>query len=160
MPPVIAIVGQSDSGKTTLITKLVPELKKRGYRVGTIKHATCRIDIDQEGKDSWRHRQAGADTVIAASRDGFAMTSDREADGIDNLLPLMHNRDVVIAEGFKREKHPKIEIFRQAIKQSPMCSDDPHLIAIITDNDYPSPLPRFGLEDITALADFIEDRFL
>ena len=102
MPPIISIVGNSDSGKTTLIEKLIPELRHRGYRVGTVKHASHGFDIDRRGKDSWRHHQAGAEIVVVASPEQIAMVKNDPCDSLDCLERYFEGVDLVLAEGFKK----------------------------------------------------------
>ena len=160
MTPIISIVGKSESGKTTLIEKLIPELKKRGYRIGTIKHALHGFQIDREGKDSFRHKAAGADTVIVASPESIAMVQNGSSETLDSVLKYFSDMDIVITEGYKRENKPKIEVFRKEKHREPLCRDDNNLVALVTDDDMDLNVPRFGLEDIKGLADFIEKKFL
>jgi molybdopterin-guanine dinucleotide biosynthesis protein B len=110
MLPIISVVGKSKSGKTTLIEKLIPELKKRGYRVGTVKHASHDFDMDKKGKDSWRHKAAGADTVIVASRERIVMIKDENFVQLESIEKYFDDVDLVITEGLKgskRKKDPK-----------------------------------------------------
>jgi molybdopterin-guanine dinucleotide biosynthesis adapter protein len=160
MPPIISVVGKSGSGKTTLIEKLIPEIKKRGYRIAIIKHAFHQFDIDKEGKDSWRHRAAGADTVIVASHGRIAMVKNHNSENIDSMAAYFSDTDIVITEGYKRENKPKIEVFRAAAHKEPLCLGNLDLIALVTDTDVDLNVPRFGLEDIEKLADFIEEKYL
>jgi molybdopterin-guanine dinucleotide biosynthesis protein B len=158
--PIICIVGKSESGKTTLIEKLIPELKKRGYSIGSIKHSCQRFDIDKKGKDSWRHRKAGADIVVITSTDKIAMIKDNDCESLDCLKKYFNSVDLIIAEGFNKENTPKIEIVRKASAKEPLCLDDSKLIAVVTDSDTGHKVPRFGLEEIDNLADFIENKYL
>jgi molybdopterin-guanine dinucleotide biosynthesis protein B len=160
MCPIISIVGKSGSGKTTLIEKLIPELKRRGHRIGTIKHAAHGIQVDREGKDSWRHRQAGADTVVVATADTIAMVKNAQGADLDSLTRYFDDVDLVITEGFKRERRPKIEIFRSGVHDTPLCVDDPHLIAFVTDSTVAPGVPVLGLDDIEKLADLLEQKFM
>ena len=160
MPPIITIVGKSKSGKTTLIEKLIPELKRRGYRVGTLKHAFHRIDIDKKGKDSWRHKHAGADMVLLAAESQIVMVKDDNYAVLDDLEHYFEGMDIVITEGFKRAPRPKIEVLRTARSSNAICSGDDHLIALVTDADIRLDVPSFGMEDISELTDFIENRYL
>ncbi len=160
MPPVISVVGKSRSGKTTLIEKLVSELKRRKYRIGIIKHAHHAFEMDKRGKDSWRHKQAGADTVIVATQGRIGMVKDMDPDTLDDIIPLVGDMDLIITEGYKRENKTKIEIFRSAAHKKPLCRGNSSLAALVTDADIDLGVPRFGLEDIQGLADFIESRFL
>ena len=160
MPPIISIVGNSDSGKTTLIEKLIPELRKRGYRVGTVKHASHGFEIDRRGKDSWRHHQAGAEIVVVASPQQIAMVKNDACESLDGLGKYFEGVDLVLAEGFKKEQRPKVEIFRSAVHRQPICLEDRNLIAMVTDAPLDVKVPRFDLEAVAALADLIEARFL
>jgi molybdopterin-guanine dinucleotide biosynthesis protein B len=161
LPPIISIVGKSDAGKTTLLEKFVPELTERGYRVGTIKHDVHGFDIDHEGKDSWRHKQAGACTVVISSPRKVAVVKDVDDEqGLDHLLSkYFRDADIVITEGYKREAKPKIEIFRSEVHDSPLCTNDENLVAIVSDAMIDLQVPRFGLEDISGLADLVEAKF-
>ena len=160
MTKIISIVGRSQSGKTTLMEKLIPELKKRGYRIGTIKHAHHGFDIDKSGKDSWRHWHAGADAVVVASPGKIAMVKNDDCESLDCLQDYFEDMDLVITEGYKRENKPKIEVLRAARHTELLCRKDRHLIAVVTDVDINPHVPKFGLEDIKELADLIEETFL
>ena len=160
MPKTVSIVGNSGSGKTTLIEKLLPELKRRGYRIGTIKHAAHMIDIDKKGKDSWRHRVAGADTVALAAPQTIALIKTVPEVTLDHLEHFFQDVDIVIIEGYKSQDRPKIEVFRTAAHEKPLCMDDPNLIAMVTDLTEDLSVPKFGLEEIVKLADFIEAKFI
>ena len=158
--PIVCITGKSGSGKTTLIEKLIPELKKRGYRIGSVKHACHAFDIDKKGKDSRRHREAGADVVIIASTDKIAMIKDNDCESLDCLKKYFNDIDLIIVEGFNKESIPKIEIVRKVSPPKPLCLNDNKLIALVTDTDIVHKVPRFGLEEIDKLADFIERKYL
>ena len=160
MPPIISIVGKSQSGKTTLIEKLIPELKNRGYKIGTVKHAYHAFDMDKPGKDSWRHKAAGADTVIVASPGKIAIIKDEPSDSLNAFEKYLDDMDLVITEGFKRKNRPKIEVLRAARNDAPLCRDNQDLIALVTDTDIDLGVPLFGLDDIEALADLIEQKYL
>ena len=160
MPPIISIVGKSCSGKTTLLEKLIAELKKRGYKIGTIKHAPGKFDIDEKGKDSWRHRQAGADTVVVASIGKIAMMKNEDHATLDDLEKYFPDIDIIITEGFKKENKPKIEVFRAERHRKPLCPGDSNLIAFVTNTQQKLPVPTFGLEETQELADFIEKKYL
>jgi molybdopterin-guanine dinucleotide biosynthesis protein B len=156
MPPVITIVGHSNSGKTTLIEKLIPELKRRGYRVGTIKHTHHGFSMDQKGKDTFRHRAAGADAVLAASPGQIALVKSLPEVSLDSLLPYFQDMDIVLVEGFKQDKKPKIEVFRSQIHQTPLFPEDDLLVAVVTDSPYSARVPVFQFEGIQAICDVIE----
>jgi len=160
MPVIISIVGKSGSGKTTLIEKLLPELKNRGYRIGTIKHAAHQVEMDREGKDSWRHRKAGADTVLVVSPKIIAMVKNAAGQDLEELDKYFDDMDIVLTEGFKSGDKPKIEVFRAAVHSEILCRDDAQLVAIVTDSSINTGVPVFGLEDIGGLADFIVARYI
>lgn len=160
MTQIISLVGKSQSGKTTFLVKLIRELKQRGYRVGTIKHAHQGFDIDRRGKDSWQHRQAGADTVLVAAPGQIAMIKDEDGETLDAYAKYFPDVDIVITEGFKRGNRPKIEILRAARNRTALCGDDDALFALVTDTDTDLGVPRFGLEDVGQVADLIEKRYL
>ncbi|HAO23009.1 MAG TPA: molybdopterin-guanine dinucleotide biosynthesis protein B [Desulfobacteraceae bacterium] len=156
MPKMICIVGNSDSGKTTLIEKLIAELKRRGFRVGAVKHASHGFEIDKKGKDSWRHRAAGADTVLVASPGRIALVKNSDSDNLDNISAYFQDTDIVLVEGYKKEHKPKIEIFRKGVSDKPLFIGNPELIAFVSDSDIDAGVAQFGLDDIAALTDFIE----
>ena len=160
MPAVISIVGRSQSGKTTFIEKLIPEFKSRGYAIGTIKHSHHNPDIDRSGKDSSRHKSAGADTVIFHSPGKIAIVRNDHAGDMDSLLGYFKDVDLVITEGYKTGNKPKIEIVRSARHSEPLLETDELLIAVVTDVDLQLKVPKFGFEDVVPLADMIEEKFL
>ncbi len=159
MPSVITIVGHSNSGKTTLVEKLIPELKCRGYRIGTIKHTHHGFSMDTKGKDTYRHRAAGADMVLAASPGQIALVKSVPESDLESLLPYFQDMDIVLVEGFKQEKKPKIEVFRSQIHQIPLFPEDALLLAVVTDTPYSAKVPVFQFEDIQAICDLIEKHF-
>lgn len=162
MPPVIAFIGKPDSGKTTLLEKLIPELRRRGYRIGTIKHHVHAFEMDKPGKDTWRHKQAGANTVALSSPTGLGIIRDVDEDlTIEELVGRYYgDTDLVIAEGYKRLGLPKIEVFRSALHDAPLPDRDDTWVAMVSDTAGVNGLPCFGLEDIAGLADFLEERFI
>ena len=162
MPPIVSIVGKSDSGKTTLLEKLVGEIRSRGYRVGSIKHDTHGFDIDHEGKDSWRHKKAGSSAVIISSPNKIALIKDTEEDKpIDDLAAqYLQDLDIIFTEGYKRENKPKIEVFRKDMHRERLCQDDDNLIAMATDQHFDLSVPCFDINDVEGLAGFVEERFL
>ncbi len=161
MPKVVSIAGKSESGKTTLIEKLVPILKSRGYRLGVIKHAHHGFEIDRKGKDSYRHKKAGADAVLIVSPQRIAMIKDQEEPtSLDHVIKYLDDVDLVIAEGFKKEKLPKIEVFRKAAHAEPACLGDENLIAFVTDSNFEVDVPTFKFDNVEGLSDFIEASFL
>ena len=160
MPPVLSIVGKSESGKTTLIEKIIPELKRRGYRVGIVKHAHHGFEMDRKGKDSYRHRQAGADTVMIASPGQIAMVKSVHGECLDDLVPFFSDMDILISEGFKRDRAPKIEVYRKESHDQPACLKDDTLLAMVSDTPLDISVPRFALDDVDAITEFIVARFL
>ncbi|HMK35083.1 MAG TPA: molybdopterin-guanine dinucleotide biosynthesis protein B [Desulfomonilaceae bacterium] len=163
MIPIISIVGKSDSGKTTLVEKVVRELKSRGYRIATIKHDAHTFEIDHEGKDSWRHKQAGATISIISSPTKLAVVQDTEHDyTLAEIRDMFIRRvDLIVSEGYKREQHPKIEVFRSEAHKELLCRGDDKLVAIAgCPPDPPAGIPVFDLNEPGPLCDFIERRFL
>ena len=162
MVPVVSIVGKSDSGKTTLIEKLIPILKARGYRIGTVKHDVHGFEMDREGKDTYRHFHAGADGVLISSPHKMALIRRIEENpNLDKLVTQFHpEMDIIITEGFKRLDKPKIEVFRSAVHSQPLCTAADNRVAIVSDVPVEVDCPRFDINDAEAVADFIEERFL
>ena len=162
MIPIISVVGTSDSGKTTLLEKLIPELKARGYRVATVKHDTHGFDVDREGKDSWRMKRAGADVVIISSPTRIAMIQDVERDhALDELRDRLGlDVDIIISEGYKRGPHPKIEVFRKGHRPDLLCGAGDNLFAIASDVPLDMGVPCVDIDDAKALVDLIEARYL
>jgi molybdopterin-guanine dinucleotide biosynthesis protein B len=162
MIPIISIVGKSDSGKTTLIEKLVPELTRRGHRIATVKHDVHGFEVDQQGKDSWRHKQAGAHTVVISSPNKVALIRDVEKDlTLDEIREkLIQDVDLILSEGYKKDVQPKIEIFRKEKHQELLCAKEDNLIAIVSNQTFNVGVPCFDLENMKGLADFIEKEFL
>ena len=162
MIPIISIVGKSDSGKTTLIEKLVPELTRRGYRVATVKHDVHGFEVDREGKDSWRHKQAGAHTVVISSPNKVALIRDVEKDlSLDEIREkLIQDVDLILSEGYKKDVQPKIEVFRKEKHKKLLCTKKDNLVVIVSNQKFKVGVPWFDLEDKKGLADFIEKEFL
>jgi len=162
MIPIISIVGKSDSGKTTLIEKLLPELVRRGYRVATVKHDVHGFEVDREGKDSWRHKKAGAHTVIISSPQKVALIRDVEKDfTLEELrTKFVQDVDLILSEGYKKDIQAKIEVFRQEKHKELLCTKEDNLVAIVSDKTFQVGVPCFGLEDMKGLSDFIETTFL
>jgi molybdopterin-guanine dinucleotide biosynthesis protein B len=160
--PVISIVGRKNSGKTTLIEGLIPTLSRRGYRVGTIKHHHYGdFEVDQKGKDSWRHVQAGAavTALMGTSRVAVFQRVDAEP-SVEQVIRLFLGAvDLLLVEGYKEEAFPKIEVVRRAHGQ-PLCRRDDQLIALVTEGDWGMGVPRFRPDDLDPLADFLERQFL
>jgi molybdopterin-guanine dinucleotide biosynthesis protein B len=162
MIPIVSIVGKSDSGKTTLIERLVPELNRRGYRVATVKHDVHGFEVDREGKDSWRHKKAGAHTVVISSPLKVAMIRDVDHDADLNEIRDRYIRDVdlVLSEGFKRNNQPKIEVFRKEKHRNLLCTKEDNLLAIASDHPFNLGVPCLDLNDADGLVDLIEEKIL
>lgn len=129
--------------------------------MGIVKHAYHGFEMDKKGKDSWRHKKAGADASLVISPGTIALVKDEAPESIQDIKKYLSDMDIIIAEGFKKEEIPKIEIFRKAGRHSePLCMDDNNLAAFVTDSDYLPDVPIFSLNDIGKIADFIEKNFI
>jgi molybdopterin-guanine dinucleotide biosynthesis adapter protein len=159
---ILGITGWSGAGKTTLIRRLIPRLVEDGFSVSTLKHAHHQFDVDQPGKDSWEHRQAGARQVLVASQNRWALMSELRGapePSLAELLARLDPVDLVLVEGYKRDTHPKLEVWRAANGKDPIFPDDPTVIALATDAAPPgAALPILNLDDITAIASFVAER--
>lgn len=157
-PRVIGITGFKDSGKTTLVEKLVSEFTARGLSVSTIKHAHHTFDIDHKGRDSYRHRKAGAREVAVISRNQWAIIRDMNEKPeplLADILARLHPCDLVIVEGYKRDTHPKIEARNVELDHPELAGEDKTVIAIAASGPIEdAPVPVFSRDDIKALADF------
>ena len=163
MIPVVSFVGKSDSGKTTLIEKIISELRRRGWRVATIKHSRHGFDIDREGKDTWRHRKAGAKMTVMASPEQIAIIEDAEKDlEIQELRDrYIHDVDIILTEGFKGNKYPKIEVFRASLNRDMLCSGNDNLIAIASDKHIGlGGVPCIDINNAKEITQLIVDLFL
>lgn len=159
--PVVSIVGKSDSGKTTLLCGLIPELKRRGYKIATIKHDVHGFDIDKPGKDTWKHAQAGADTVVISSPWKVAMIEKVEQElTMDQVIEKITNVDLILTEGYKRNNKQKIEIFRSTVHEAPLCAREDNLLAFASDINPGLGVPVFATDDYKGLADLIEEAVL
>lgn len=160
MVPIVSIVGKSETGKTTLLEKLIPELKRRGYRVATVKHDSHGFDIDRPGKDTWRHAEAGSDNVIISSPRKLAMIKRLEREmTLDEIAAFVTDVDIILTEGYKRGDKPKIEVSRQARSSELLCTKE-ELVAIVADQPFDLDVPQFALEDAVGIVDVLEERFL
>lgn len=161
---VVGICGASGVGKTTLIEGLIAALKARGQRVSVIKHAHHGFDIDQPGKDSWRHRRAGAREVLLASDQRLALLREYELEGqpsVHRLIAEMADCDWLLLEGFKHADLPKIEVWRAALGVPPLYPDDPFVVALATDDPAALPVatqrPVFAMAEPALLASYLMD---
>jgi molybdopterin-guanine dinucleotide biosynthesis protein B len=159
---IFGLAGWSGSGKTTLVTSLIPEFGRRGLTVSTVKHAHHEFDVDQPGKDSHRHREAGATEVMVASAKRWALMREHRGaaePGLDELVARMAPVDLLLVEGFKRHAHPKLEVHRPSVGKPLLCREDPHIVAIASDVPIADlPLPRLALGDIAGIASLIIER--
>ena len=156
-PLVVSIVGRSKSGRTTLLEKMVRELKQRGYRVGTVKHHSHPgFELDRPGKDTWRHAEAGSDHVVIAAPDKVASIRrvDREPT-LEEISATMTDVDVVLTEGYLRSGKYKIEVVRAARATEPICEPG-ELLALATDLPLDTGVPRYDLDDAAGLVDLVE----
>jgi len=157
---IIGLAGWSGSGKTTLVTKVIPVLVGRGFKVATIKHAHHGFDIDQPGKDSWLHREAGASEVAVVSSRRWAIVHELAGEPeppFTDILARLSPVDLVIVEGFKRHPHPKLEIYRAAVGKPLLHPDDNCIVAIATDVPLPqAQIPVVMLDDIESIANVLQ----
>ena len=162
---VLGIAGWSGSGKTTLLAKLIPALIGRGLTVSTVKHAHHDFDVDQPGKDSWRHREAGATEVLVSSDRRWALMHEHRGAAeppLAALLAKLQPVDLVLIEGFKREAYPKLEVWRAATGKPPLHPEDPSIVAVASDGPIADLAlgpgrQRLDIDDIEAIADFVAD---
>ena len=159
---VLGLVGWSGCGKTLLLTRLIPELVGRGLKIATLKHAHHSFDTDVPGKDSYEHRKAGASEVIVSSARRWAQVhevgDDVEAT-LAQLLRRVSTCDLVLVEGYKSQRHPKMEVFREALNRRPLHPHDTRVVAIASDRTFPDAgVPVVNLNDIRAVADLVLDR--
>src|SRR5579863_4163647 len=158
---IFGLAGWSGSGKTTLMTALIPQLVARGLSVSTVKHAHHGFDTDQPGKDSWRHREAGAREVMISSEHRWALMHELRGapePSLDELIRHMSPVDLLLVEGFKHHPHPKIEIHRPSLGKPFIHPGDPYFVAVAADADLPGlELPCLPLGEPAAITDFILD---
>lgn len=159
---VLGIVGWSGSGKTTLITSLIPLLSAQGLRIATLKHAHHKFDVDQPGKDSYEHRKAGACEVIVSSARRWVQmheVGDGAEATLSELLARVSPCDLILVEGFKTERHPKLEVFREAAANAPLHPDDRRIVAIASDRSFPDAgIPVVDLDNLPAVAGLVLER--
>ena len=158
MPPIVSVVGRSDSGKTTFLEKLIPALKARGLRLAVVKHDSHGFEMDRPGKDTWRLREAGADAVMISSPNQLALIRrglEREAT-LDELAEMVEGHvDLVLTEGYKSGNKPKIEVSREVIMGGELLCTREELLAVVADGPRPIEVPQFGLEDADQVADLL-----
>jgi molybdopterin-guanine dinucleotide biosynthesis protein B len=159
MPPIVSIIGKSESGKTTLIEKLIRELKSRGYKVATVKHTNQTLSFDEPGKDSWRHVQAGSEATIISSPDKIVLIKPVATEpSLEETARLAgEDYDIILTEGFKEGDTPKIEVRRQGTTPPSVTKK---LIAIVTDEPVATKTRQFSPDDIKGLADLLEQGFI
>ena len=159
MPPVVCVVGRSHSGKTTLVERLVPELKSRDYRIATVKHAQ-EAEMDRPGTDSWRHIEAGSEAMVLTTNERLFMI--KPVEGVPSLEEITRilgeDYDLILAEGFKGESAPKIEVQRN--QTGPLLPDLKGLFAVVTDDAVDTKARKFSWSDIKGLVDLIEEGFI
>jgi len=161
---IIGLAGWSGSGKTTLVTRVIPVLVRRGLKVATVKHAHHEFDIDQPGKDSWQHRQAGACEVAIVSSRRWAIVHELGQERnhepeppLADILAKLSPADLVVVEGYKRHAHPKLEVFRAALGKPPLHPDDDCIVAVASDAPMPqSTVPVLMLDDIEGIANVLQ----
>jgi molybdopterin-guanine dinucleotide biosynthesis protein B len=160
VPPIVSIVGKSKSGKTTLMEKLIGELKSRGYRVATVKHTPQEMTFDEPGKDSWRHTQAGSEAAVISASDKIVLIKPISGDlSLKQIAHLLgEDYDIILAEGFRHGDAPKIEVHRKQV--GPPLTSVKKLIAIATDEPLETRARQFSLEDTKGLADLLEKGFI
>jgi molybdopterin-guanine dinucleotide biosynthesis adapter protein len=158
MPRVIGVCGFKNSGKTTLVEKLVRHLTGLGFKISTVKHAHHDFDIDHEGRDSFRHRKAGATEVAVVSQNRFAIMNELrgvEPPSLEDILNKLSPCDLVFVEGYKRDTHDKIEVRNLELNHPILAGDDPSIVAIAANGKIASSVPVFDRDDVAALVQFI-----
>lgn len=161
MIPVFSVVGsKSNVGKTTVLCQIIKELRNRGYRVATIKHDVHNFEIDYPGKDTWKHREAGANIVAISSPKRMAIIEELEEEySLDQVIDRIKNVDIIITEGYKSEGKPKLEVFRKSVANK-IHSRDQDLFAIVTDTPIDKNIPQFNFTQTKEIVDLIESKFL
>ena len=158
--PVVSFVGKSGAGKTTAVEQVIRELKRRGYRIGTVKHDAHGFDLDQPGKDTWRHAQAGSDVVAISGPHKMALIRRLDEEmPLDEVVSLMGDVDLVLTEGYKRGSRPKIEVSRQARGTELLCGAE-ELIGIMADHAVDMAVPQFALDDAAGVVNLLERLYL
>ncbi|MEJ2638494.1 MAG: molybdopterin-guanine dinucleotide biosynthesis protein B [Desulfosarcinaceae bacterium] len=164
VPPIVSVVSKKGSGKTTLLERLIPELRRRGYRTGTVKHDTHGFDIDHEGKDTWRHKQSGASTVVISSPWKLSLIKDvdQELDLDQIVATYFSDVDLVLTEGYSRAGKPQVEVVRRSAHAQPLHQKGApnHLFAVLSDTPVDLGVPNFDIDAVADLADLIVKLFL
>ena len=158
--PILSFVGRSNSGKTTLIERVIPELVRAGYKVATVKHAGHGFDLDTEGKDSWRHKQAGASSVVIISKSSLAMFADvSDHMNVEDVREryLDASYDLILAEGWRSEGYPKIVVVRDQIGEVPVSQDG--LLAVVSNKPVETSVPLLDPDDVAGVAALIIRHF-
>ncbi|MBI2853054.1 MAG: molybdopterin-guanine dinucleotide biosynthesis protein B [Chloroflexi bacterium] len=159
MAPIVSFVGHSGSGKTTFIERLIPELRSRGYHVATVKHTHHAITPDHPEKDSWRHLQAGSEAAVFCSPDTLTLTKLAAEAGLTDIARLLgEDYDIILVEGFKQDDVPKIEVHRR--ETGPLLTGLTRLFAIVSDEPLDTKIRQFTFEDVSLLADLLEEGFI
>ncbi len=162
MPHILGIAGYSGSGKTTLLEKIIPMLRERGLRISVIKHAHHNFDIDRPGKDSFRHREAGAQEVLIVSGHRWALMHelrDEPEPTLEELIARLSPCDLLLVEGYKFSSIPKLEIHRAVTGHPVLYANDPNIIAVATDSREDFPVPRLDIDAPRQVADYILQYF-
>lgn len=161
MAPVVSFVGKSNVGKTTFLEKVIREFKRRGFRVGVVKHDSHGFDIDRPGKDTWRLAQAGSDVVVISSPQKLAIIEQLDEErGLDEISQHLNaDLDIVLTEGYKRGDKPKIEISRAERSTELICSED-ELLGIVTDQHFTMNVPHFDLDDASGVVDLLVEKVI
>jgi len=159
--PIVSVVGKSGVGKTTLLEKLVPEIRRRGYRVAVVKHDVHGFEIDHPGKDTWRYAQAGSDAVVISSPSKLAFIKQTDHDAtLGELAQLLGDGfDLILTEGYKQGNAPKVEVHRKEAGPGLLCREA-ELVALATDEPLDMAVPQYDLDDVVGLADRLQEVFL
>jgi molybdopterin molybdotransferase len=159
--PVVSIVGKSQSGKTLLVEQLIAEFKTRGYRIAALKHSQGGMEMDRPGKDTWRFAQAGSDAVLISSPDRLALIRRSDHDlALEEIMSILGTEfDLVLAEGFRKSRIPKIEVYRRELGDDLACAPE-ELLAVVTDGQLNAPVTQLPRGDTAAIADFIEGNLM
>ena len=162
--PIISVVGKSSSGKTTFLENLIAELREQGYKVGTIKHDVHGFDIDKPGKDTWRHKQAGANLVLISSPEKLALIKDVNEDSeLDELREnYVRDVDIILTEGYKSRDKPKIEVFRPAMHEDYLCNheNDNLITRVINEEKEGKNQEIFSSAEVERVIKLLEEKFL